>query len=337
MLDFNTNHKALVLTAFSVFVVLSFGVAILPASQMEKYEALPEQEDLTDQEFEGLRVYIGEGCVACHTQQVRNIEMDQVWGKRPSIPEDYHFSKKRMDVWRQSASLLGSERTGPDLTDIGKRQPSESWQLLHLYNPRAVVKESVMPSFPWLFKEVDSNRVKESDAVVAVPSQFLNDKSKKIVASEDALQLVAYLKSLKQPKMPENSEPEFIPFSKKKKEGGDQTADASSGLDGKDLFSSTCASCHQASGEGVPGAFPSLVGSDIVNTDDAEQMIRIILEGYNELEDYGPMPGFADQLSDAEIAAIMTYERSSWGNDAPEVKEEDVKKVRADLENATNP
>lgn len=337
MLDFNTNHKALVLTAFSVFVVLSFGVAILPASQMEKYEPLPEQEDLSEQEFEGLRVYIGEGCVACHTQQVRNIEMDQVWGKRPSVPEDYHFSKKRMDVWRQSASLLGSERTGPDLTDIGKRQPSESWQLLHLYNPRAVVKESIMPSFPWLFKEVDSNRVKESDAVVAVPSEFLNDKSKKVVASKDALQLVAYLKSLKQPQMPENSEPPFIPFSKKEKQDGGQTADASSSLDGEDLFSSTCASCHQASGEGVPGAFPSLVGSDIVNTKDAEQMIRIILEGYNELEDYGPMPGFADQLSDAEIAAIMTYERSNWGNDAPAVKEEDVKKVRADIENETNP
>jgi cytochrome c oxidase cbb3-type subunit 2 len=81
MLDFNTNHKALVLTAFLVFVVLSFGVAIFPANEMQKYEPLPGQEDLTKQEFEGLKVYNAEGCVACHTQQVRNIEMDQTWGR----------------------------------------------------------------------------------------------------------------------------------------------------------------------------------------------------------------------------------------------------------------
>lgn len=334
MLDFNTNHKALVLTAFIVFVVLSFGVAIFPANEMQKYEPLPEQEDLTKQEFEGLKIYNAEGCVACHTQQVRNIEMDQVWGKRPSVPEDYHYSKKRLDVWRQSASVLGSERTGPDLTDIGRRQPSESWHLLHLYNPRAVVKESIMPNFPWLFKEVDSERVKASDVVVAVPNEFLDDKSKKVVATDEAIQLVAYLQSLQQAQMPENSEPEFIPFSKKNKESNDQTVEASSGLDGEKLFTSTCATCHQSTGQGVPGAFPPLVGSEVVNSKDAKKMIRIILEGYDEMEGYGAMPGFADQLSDAEIAAIMTYERSHWGNDAPKVTEEDVKKVREELNKA---
>jgi len=47
----------------------------------------------------------------------------------------------------QTPELLGSERTGPDLTNIGVRQPSSVWQYIHLYNPRAVVPESIMPSF----------------------------------------------------------------------------------------------------------------------------------------------------------------------------------------------
>jgi len=328
MLDFNTNHKALVLTALGVFLVLSIGVAIIPAFQMEGYEPLPEQPELTDTEFEGLHVYIGEGCVACHTQQVRNIEMDAVWGDRPSIPEDYVYSKKRLDVWRQSASLLGSERTGPDLTNVGVRQPGAAWQLLHLFNPRAVSEESIMPSFPWLFEEVDSTSVREDDVVVAVPSRFLDDPNKKVIAKEEAIQLVAYLQTLKQPKMPENSEPEFIPFSRIKEAAGGGSASASKGLDGEKLFNNKCAACHQNNGKGVPGAFPPLGGSETVNNDDPEKMIRIILEGYDEMEGYGAMQAFADQLTDAEVAAIMNYERNSWGNEAPEVTEEDVKKVR---------
>src|SRR5680860_1168254 len=134
MFDFHKNHKLLVLASFIGFVTLSFIVAVFPAFQMQDVEPLPEQADLTGDEREGLHVYIGQGCVACHTQQVRNIEMDNVWGDRPSIPSDYYYSKERMDVWRQSPSLLGSERTGPDLTNIGARQSSPDWHLLHLYN-----------------------------------------------------------------------------------------------------------------------------------------------------------------------------------------------------------
>lgn len=335
MLNFNKDHKALVLTAFGVFVVLSLGVAVFPAFQMEEYEALPDQPKMTEQEYKGQQIYISEGCVACHTQQVRNIEMDNMWGKRPSVPEDYVYSKQRIDVWRQSPSLLGSERTGPDLTDVGNRQPGEAWQLLHLYNPRAVSKESVMPSFPWLFKEMDSTQVDSSDVIVAVPKQYFNKPGKKIVATDDVKDLVAYLISLKQAEMPENSIPKFIPFTKKKEEAKEGVA-ASSGLDGAKLFTNTCSACHQDNGKGIPGAFPPLAGSVTVNDEDPTKMIGIIIGGYDNMPEYGPMPGFGDQLSDAEIAAIMTHERSSWGNDAPEVTEEMVKKVRASVEAEPN-
>lgn len=330
MLDFNRDHKALVATALGVFLFLSIGIAVIPAFQMEDYGPLPDQPKMTAEELQGQKVYIAEGCVACHTQQVRNIEMDKMWGKRPSVAEDYHYSKQRMDIWRQTPSILGSERTGPDLTDIGNRQPSSAWQYLHLYNPRAVVQESIMPSFPWLFEEIDSTKISSDDVVVAVPKEFLNNPNKKIIATEDARYLVAYLNSLKQADLPKGVEVEFIPFKKKdlpEGVGKGQTA-ASEGLDGEKLFMNTCSVCHQANGKGVTGAFPPLAGSAVVNDDDPTKMISIILHGYSQLAGYGPMPPFGDQLNDAEIAAIMNHERTSWGNNASKVTEEDVKKVR---------
>ncbi len=328
MLNFHKEHKNLVLTAGVVFIALSIMIAILPAFQMQETEPIPNQKPLTANEQKGLRIYVAENCMACHTQQVRNIEMDNVWGARPSIPSDYFYSKQRLDVWRQSPSLLGSERTGPDLTNIGKRQPSDDWHLLHLYNPRAVVSESVMPSYPWLFKEVDSTLVGKDDRTIAVPKEYFNNPGTKVVATEDALLLVEYLKSLQQTELPGGNMNDFIPALRKIQEEGMSGDKASGGLDGANLYKQTCAACHQDTGKGIAGAFPPLSGSKIVNDQDPEMLIKIIIQGYDARPDYGVMQAFGDLLSDAEIAAIATHERSSWGNNAPAVKEEDVKKIR---------
>ncbi len=336
MLNFHKEHKNLVLTAGVVFIALSIIIAILPAFQMQETEPLPEQKPLTANEQKGLRIYVSENCMACHTQQVRNIEMDNMWGSRPSIPSDYYYSKKRLDVWRQSPSLLGSERTGPDLTNIGKRQPSEDWHLLHLYNPRSVVSESVMPSYPWLFREVDSTMVGKDDKTISVPKEYFNKPGTKVVATEDALLLVDYLKSLQQTELPGGNVDDFIPALRKIQEEGMSGGKSSSGLDGANLYKQTCAACHQDNGKGVIGAFPPLAGSEIVNNKDPELMIKIVLQGYDARTDFGVMPPFGDQLTDAEIAAIITHERSSWGNEASAVKEEDVKKIREFVINQLN-
>lgn len=334
MLNFHKEHKNLVLTAGGVFIALSTLIAILPAFQMQGTEPIPDEKPLTAHEEEGLRVYVSENCMACHTQQVRNIEMDNVWGSRPSIPSDYFYSKKRLDAWRQSPSTLGSERTGPDLTNIGARQPSEDWHLLHLYNPRAVVSASVMPSYPWLFKEVDSSYMPTDAKVVAVPKAYFNKPGKKIIASYDALRLVDYLKYLKQTELPGDNVNDFIPALKKIEAA--RSEDGTQSLDGANLYAQVCAACHQGTGKGIVGAFPSLVGSSIVNDENSEKLIRVVLQGYDARTDYGVMPPFGDQLTDAEIAAILTHERSSWGNDAAPVTEEDVAKIRQYVEMELN-
>lgn len=332
MINFDKNHKALVATLFIVFAILSIGVSIVPALQMQSgLKPLPNMKPLTDREREGLHIYIAEGCVACHSQQVRAIQMDDMWGTRPSIPSDYYYSKQRMDVWRQSPSLLGSERTGPDLTNVGKRQPAQTWHLLHLYNPRTVVKESIMPAYPWLFKEVKEPG--KNDVVVNIPAEFAKNPSMKIVATEKALKLVEYLQSLKQADLNGDNMVNFLPSKKKEKAEKGENASAG-GPDGSTLYANTCAACHQSNGEGLKGAFPPLAKSPIVTDEDPTKMIEIILHGYDSRDEYAVMPPFKDQLSDEEIAAIATHERSSWGNQASKVTAEQVKKIRESFKEA---
>ena len=328
MFNFHKNLRSLALVSFLGFLVLSLGIAVFPAYQSQNNTApLPQMKPISEAELRGLQIFIEEGCVACHTQQVRSIEMDNTWGSRPSIPSDYYYSKQRMDIWRQSPSVLGSERTGPDLTDIGKRQPSEDWHLLHLYNPRIVVSESIMPSYPWMFEEKANPT--EHETILSVPAAF-KKKKVEIVPTQDAIDLVAYLQSLKQPPLTDQ-QPDFIPSTRTAlKEAGMPSNGQGKELlpDGENLYMATCSACHQAEGAGLPGAFPSLVGSSVVNDEDPELLIRIILQGYDARPEFAQMPGFADQLSDEEIAAIVNHERSSWGNSAPEMTAEEVKKIR---------
>lgn len=104
--------------------------------------------------------------------------------------------------------------------------------------------------------------------------------------------------------------------------------------DGRQIFSTNCASCHQASGEGVEGTYPPLAGSEWV-TGGEERIVRILLHGLSGPVDVagetysGAMPPWGGALSDAEIAAVTTYVRSSWGNKAPPIAPATVARVRA--------
>jgi mono/diheme cytochrome c family protein len=81
---------------------------------------------------------------------------------------------------------------------------------------------------------------------------------------------------------------------------------------GKAQFTSTCSACHQVTGLGIKGAFPALAGDAFVIGDPAA-VIMTVLNGR------GGMPAWKDDLSDAQIAAAISYIRSAWGNAAPPV------------------
>ena len=325
-MEFFDNHKKLFITAAAFFIGLTILVAILPALENDKInQPLPGATQLSPQARKGKAVYIATGCIACHTQQVRNIDMDKVWGNRPSVAADYALDQ-RTDLWRNTATLMGSERTGPDLTNIGNRQPSKDWNLVHLFNPRAVVKASVMPAYPWLF--IYKEHPDSTDIIVNVPTEFMEGKTGKYVASKKAMYLLAYLQSLKQVELPTgNPAPDFL---YKRAVTKTDNPDAGQTVDGAALYTANCQSCHQANGEGLPGAFPPLKGSSVVTGENLELYVGIIMNGYTgrESEGFGPMPnvGTTANLTPEEVTAIINHERTSWGNDAPEVKVEDIKR-----------
>ncbi|GAB3011631.1 cbb3-type cytochrome c oxidase subunit II [Niabella terrae] len=324
-MNFFDDHKKLFGVATALFVGLTIMVAIAPAiSNQNNNKPLPGAEPLSADAIKGKAIFVSNGCVACHTQQVRNVDMDKSWGSRPSLAADY-AAIERTDFWRNTATLMGTERTGPDLTDIGNRQPSKDWNLVHLYNPRIVVKESVMPSYPWLFRVKDS--ASKSDVVVKVPAAYMNGRTGTVVATKEALYLVAYLQSLKQTKLPDGTEAPAFLYKREVKEKGASGDGAA--VDGAALYTANCQSCHQDNGEGLPGAFPPLKGSAVVLDDNLEKYVDIIMNGYDARPEYGQMPniGTTMNFTEVEVAAIINHERTSWGNNGKKVTPEEIKKI----------
>ena len=104
--------------------------------------------------------------------------------------------------------------------------------------------------------------------------------------------------------------------------------------DGKQVYAMTCAACHQATGLGVEGTYPPLAASEWV-TGDEGKLVRIILHGMTgpiEVagETYsGAMPPWGGVLKDADVAAVSTYIRNSWGNKAAAVATAKVASIRS--------
>ena len=168
-----------------------------------------------------------------------------------------------------------------------------------------------------------------------------------VVPSRKAEALVAYLLSLKQPRIAGCSgarrQPRRRCRAARAATGAAYAprADAAprrraryDAAKGKALFTANCAACHQASGEGLPGAFPPLKGNAAVNDADPTTHIRAVLYGLQGADVGGvvyasPMPPFGATLSDADIANIINYERSSWGNHGAPVTAAQVAAERA--------
>ena len=138
-------EKNVGLLAILVAVAVSLGglAEIVPLMfQAEAIKPLPGVKPYPALELAGRDVYIREGCYGCHSQMVRTLRFET---------ERYgHYSLAGESVY-DGPFQWGSKRTGPDLARVGGRY-SDAWHRVHLLNPRDVVPESNMPSFPWLEK-----------------------------------------------------------------------------------------------------------------------------------------------------------------------------------------
>ncbi len=193
------NHeiveKNLGLMIIGIVIAISFGalVEIVPLFFSKQVnEPIEGLKPVTALQLEGRDIYIREGCHVCHTQMIRPFRAET---------ERYgHYSVAGEQVY-EHPFLWGSKRTGPDLARVGGRY-SDDWQRAHLYDPRNVVPESKMPSYPWLFTAKIDHKItpKRMEALRAVGVPYTDED---IAGASDAVKgkyeieaLVAYLQQL---------------------------------------------------------------------------------------------------------------------------------------------
>ncbi|WP_050470341.1 cytochrome c [Herbaspirillum chlorophenolicum] len=161
--------------------------------------------------------------------------------------------------------------------------------------------------------------------VVANSTQYMTD--------EDLTAMAKYLKSLK----PVKDGVAPLAYDDKTHQALRKGSDQSPGAMG---FLNNCAACHRSSGKGWTETFPTLAQSATVNASNPASLIKIVLAGgempwTHKAPTQFAMPAFGSRLSDQEVAEIVTFIRSSWGNNAGAVSASDVAKVRKDLPKQT--
>ncbi|MFD2230497.1 cytochrome-c oxidase, cbb3-type subunit II [Alkalimarinus sediminis] len=193
------NHevveKNLGLMIALIIVAISFGalVEIVPLFFSKQVnEPVAGLKPLNALQLEGRDIYIREGCHVCHTQMIRPFRAET---------ERYgHYSVAGEHVY-EHPFLWGSKRTGPDLARVGGRY-SDDWHRAHLYNPRNVVPESKMPSYPWLFTAKIDHKItpKRMEALRAVGVPYTDEDiagaSEAVKGKTEIEAMVAYLQQL---------------------------------------------------------------------------------------------------------------------------------------------
>ncbi len=178
-----------------IVIVISFGglAEIVPLYFIkDTTQPVEGLKPYTALQLEGRDVYIREGCYTCHSQMIRPFRAET---------ERYgHYSVAGEFVYDHPFQW-GSKRTGPDLARVGGRY-SDDWHIAHLINPRDVVPESNMPSFPWLADKVLTGEL-TPDKMKALRAVGVPYTDTDIAGASDAVKgktemtaLVAYLQNL---------------------------------------------------------------------------------------------------------------------------------------------
>lgn len=181
------SEKPLVAGALVMIGIAGLLLVAIPYVQLKDVKPPKGLKPYTSSQLRGREEYIRQGCLYCHSQQPRDRrqapDAERGWG-RPSVAGDYYYDRPH---------LLGTMRTGPDLLNIGARQPSLDWHLGHLYQPRAYVPGSIMPPYGFLFDVKE--KADPGERVISLPPDFA-PKGMVVVAQPRALDLANYLIAL---------------------------------------------------------------------------------------------------------------------------------------------
>lgn len=197
----------------AAFLISWFGQILLPYHALSSIGPFVDPDtnerypvDVAGIANQGRDVYIANGCVSCHTQQVRagymGGDLERQWGARRTVARDYIY---------EAPVLLGTLRVGPDianvgardlagtgeadLTTVGAQEKLARWHYVHLYNPRILIPNSNMPAYPWLFVEREIKGQLSVNAL-KLPPKFAPKTGYEIVPKQEAEELVGYLLSL---------------------------------------------------------------------------------------------------------------------------------------------
>jgi cytochrome c oxidase cbb3-type subunit 2 len=197
------------LGALLTFSSAWLGLVLAPVVQLQKQDPYVEDQGGTQSSYprplagsaqHGMHVYKANGCMYCHSQQIRaesfgnNADVKRGWATRRTVSRDYIYDKPIM---------LGTMRTGPDLANIGAgpgkdvRWYAADWHHKHLYNPRMMVPGSIMQNFKFLYEKRKIVGEPSADALIFT-GEFAAEVGPgyEIVPTADAKDLVAYLLSL---------------------------------------------------------------------------------------------------------------------------------------------
>jgi cytochrome c oxidase cbb3-type subunit I/II len=269
----NTAYATTFGAGLLFFVVSFVALGIVPAASLHAgiIRSTPSGASLklSPSEARGREIYAKNGCGYCHSQQVRNLAVDirrfgppsSAWETANDVPQ-----------------LWGTRRIGPDLAREGARR-SQDWQLVHLYNPRYVVPDSIMPSYSWLFSG-DPN-----------------------APSEEASDAVAFLQSLGRASvLNQTHEPVNLPISV-----------GSATKEGREVFVANCSGCHGISGDGeTPGG--RALRPPALNLTTFEMTDAIVAGAISHGVRGSSMPAWGelkgDELSIGQLNAVASYAAS---------------------------
>ncbi|ERM57480.1 cbb3-type cytochrome c oxidase subunit II [Vibrio cyclitrophicus] len=194
MMSKDFTHSIIILILTTV-IVASFSLLVWVVPSIVRGDDIAKDSlamPLTPIELVGRDIYISEGCHVCHTQMVRPLE--------PEVKRNGRPNKEADDIY-EFPNLWGSKRTGPDLTNLGRKY-SDQWHVIHLINPRQVVPTSIMPSYPWLFEQTltgdDISAKMEVLRTLGVPytDQEIGDARLQVRGKTKGEALIRYLQSL---------------------------------------------------------------------------------------------------------------------------------------------
>jgi cytochrome c oxidase cbb3-type subunit 2 len=201
--------------------------------------------DLTASERRGRAIYSREGCAYCHTQQVRFLVRDVSRFGAPTLAWETRFDYPQ---------LWGTRRIGPDLSREGSIR-SLDWQLSHLYAPRALVPDSIMPPYPWLFDGAPDRPAQEGRDLLAYLETL--GRARELAAPEGEAKARLACDCAEDMQRLEFSSPVLNASPAMARREGPHPALAlvADPKKGEDIYRHNCAGCHGARGEGDgPGA-----------------------------------------------------------------------------------